>query len=76
MCLNMARAQIAEPGIREKVIKSLQLAKQVIGGEVEPKQLSKGKKRKGSVEGTNIIEGKRRAMTSTPITSVSSNDII
>ena len=55
-----ARSQIAEPGIREKVIKSLQQAQKVIGGEVEPKQLSKGKRRKGNVDTTNIIEGKRR----------------
>jgi hypothetical protein len=76
-----AKAQIAEPGIREKVIKSLQQAQKVIGGEVEPKQLSRGKKRKGNVDITNIIEGNRRTIkknktvTSTPITSVSSNDI-
>jgi hypothetical protein len=77
-----ARAQIAEPGIRAKVIKSLQLAKKVMSGEIEPKQLSKGKKRKGNVDRTNIIEEKRRtikqdeAKRSTPTISVSSNDII
>jgi hypothetical protein len=78
-----ARTQIAEPGIREKVIKSLQLAKKVIGGEVEPKQLSRGKKRKGNVDATNIIVDKRTrtikqndATTGTPKTSVSSNDIV
>jgi hypothetical protein len=48
--LNMA------PGIKEKVLKSLTIAKRKAQGEIEPKQLKKGKK----VKDGNVAEEKHR----------------
>ena len=51
---------ISEPGIREKVMKVLDKAKRTVEGEIEPKQLSKGKKQDGNVSTVNIVPGKRK----------------
>ncbi len=53
-------AIFAEPRIRETVLKALAKAKAATEGEIEAKQLSKGKKQKGNVDTANIVKGKRK----------------
>ena len=48
------------PGIKDKVLKSLAVAKRRAEGEIAPKQMKKGKKVKdGNVAVQNIVQGKR-----------------
>jgi hypothetical protein len=53
-------AIIAEPRIRETVLKALARAKAATEGEIEAKQLSKGQKQKGNIDTANIVKGKRK----------------
>ncbi len=55
-----AQALNLEPGIKEKVLKSILIARNKVEGVVQPKQLSKGKKQSnGNVDARNILRGKR-----------------
>jgi hypothetical protein len=60
-----AQALNLEPGIKERVMQSLNSAKKSVEGEIRPKQLSKGKKVKdGNVSAKNIVLGKRKTTSS------------
>ncbi len=47
------------PGIKEKILSSLSMAKKSAEGEIQAKQLSRGKRKRGNVDIDNIVEGKR-----------------
>jgi hypothetical protein len=59
-----AQALNLEPGIKDKVLKSISNARNKVEGVVQPKQLSKGKKHsKGDIDARNIVRGKRTAQS-------------
>jgi hypothetical protein len=55
-----AESSIAKPSVREKVLSTLEAARRTIDGEIDSKQLKKGKITKNKIDVSNVILTKRR----------------